>query len=79
MTSKKLWTKHKLKSDWLKALARAVNRLSDGKTGMVGSDGLGHGSASIRAALRNRGLIDDNDVITAAGIDAVASARLEGW
>lgn len=54
---KQTWTTHKLKSDWLKALARAKNLVDAGKTGTVYSNGLGYGSSGIRLALRNRGLI----------------------
>ena len=76
---KNTYTQHGLKTNWLKALARAKNLVDAGKTGTAYSNGLGHGSASIRLALRNRGLIDDDDVITDAGIAAVMEARNEGW
>ena len=76
---KTTYTQHKLKSDWLKALARAKLLVDDGKVGHLFGLGLGYGSAMIRAALANRGLIDQHHIITDAGIDAVVQARKEGW
>ncbi len=86
-TSKKPWTRHKIKDSALKQLAAAINR-PDGSL----YPGIGYGAPSSRAALLARGLAEEVDkpircgytgglniIITEAGREALAEARQEGW
>ena len=87
MTTKRPWTRHKIKDSALKQLAAAANR-EDGSL----YPGIGRGAPASRMALRDRGLIEDKEqpcktynnmdwdtVINEAGREALAEARAEGW
>lgn len=85
-TSKKPWTRHKIKDSALKQLAAAANR-GDGSL----YPGIGYGAPSSRSALVSRGLAEyikrpsnqyggnEDCMITHAGREALADARREGW
>ena len=84
-TTRKPWTRHKIKDSALKQLAAAANR-EDGSL----YPGIGYGAPSSRAALMARGLAEEverpsktygqlDTIITEAGRKALAEARQEGW
>jgi hypothetical protein len=90
-TTKKPWTRHKIKDSALKQLAAAANR----PTGSL-YPGIGYGAPSSRAALIARGLAVDVKIesdgrgpyssgnvwdcrITEEGRQALEEARAAGW